>query len=118
MERRRHCEEQARLRADERELELRDEYAYARSQLTLTKRRLASAHVETQAKLASSSCKLSVVDRGGLLSAWERGVSAARVKGLRAAAYLAPSPPPVSDQRALSRHSVSPQPVCERGHAQ
>ena len=56
IERRRHYEEQARLRADEREHELHDEYAFARSQLTLAKRRLANAHVETRAKLATSGC--------------------------------------------------------------
>ena len=101
--------------ADEREHELQDEYAYACSQLTLTKRRLAKARVETRAKLAISSCKLSVADREELLSAWERGICTAQLKGLRTAAHLAPSPPPASDQRALSRHSVSLDPYASVG---
>ena len=105
--RRQQYEHEARVRADEREQDIEDQRAYLASQVMLEKRRLASVDVEARAKLRISNCRLSELDRVELEKGWEVGISAARLKDLRAAAHLAPTQPPENEQRALSRHPVT-----------
>ena len=113
--RRQSYEEQARARAEEQEQSLRDEMDYFVALARLERKRYTCVDTQSRAMLAISSCKLSDLDRANLANVWDRGFAAARIKAMREAANLAPSPPPEDEQRALSRHNVSVDPYASGG---